>query len=421
MKDVVIIGGGPAGSALGCYLSLAGISNLILEKSSHPRPHVGESLVPATTRVFKEIGFLETMESEGFVKKFGASWHSPAPESEFAIWFKEFPQPGVDQDYTYHVDRSRFDQLLFQRARQLGSDVQEGVGVREVLFEDGRASGVLCSREGSNFRVSARVVVDASGRSGVVGNQLRLRKNDPIFNQFTVHSWFEGVERGTGATADFIHIYFLPVKRGWAWQIPITSKVTSVGIVAEREVFRDSKGRIEEWFLEMTGLSPDLASAMQGAESVTPFRSEADYSYSMDQFVGDGFLMVGDAARFVDPIFSSGVSVACYSAKFASAEIVRALGTGDVSRASLQPYETRLRAGVGIWYGFISLYYKLMHLFSHFITDDRYRLQILQLLQGEVYDREKAGVLDEMRKVIKTVEETEGHVWKPYLSDIPID
>ena len=100
MKDVVIIGGGPAGSALGCYLSLAGISNLILEKSSHPRPHVGESLVPATTRVFKEIGFLETMESEGFVKKFGASWHSPAPESEFAIWFKEFPQPGVDQDYT---------------------------------------------------------------------------------------------------------------------------------------------------------------------------------------------------------------------------------------------------------------------------------------------------------------------------------
>ncbi len=421
MKDVVIIGSGPAGSALGCYLSLAGILNLILEKSSHPRPHVGESLVPATTRVFKEIGFLETMESEGFVKKFGASWHSPAPESEFAIWFKEFPQPGVDQDYTYHVDRSRFDQLLFQRARQLGSDVQEGVGVREVLFEDGRASGVLCSRDGSNFRVSSRVVVDASGRNGVLGNQLRLRKNDPIFNQFAVHSWFEGVERGTGATADFIHIYFLPVKRGWAWQIPITSSVTSVGVVAEREVFRDSKGRIEEWFLEMAGLSPDLARAMQSAESVAPFRSEADYSYSMDQFVGDGFLMVGDAARFVDPIFSSGVSVACYSAKFASAEIVRALAAGDVSRNSLQPYETRLKAGVGIWYEFISLYYKLMHLFSHFITDDRYRLQILQLLQGEVYDREKAGVLDEMRKVIKTVEEAEGHVWKPYLSDIPID
>ena len=301
------------------------------------------------------------------------------------------------------MDRSRFDQLLFQRARQLGSDVQEGVGVREVLFEDGRASGVLCSRDGSNFRVSSRVVVDASGRNGVLGNQLRLRKNDPIFNQFAVHSWFEGVERG------------------WAWQIPITSSVTSVGVVAEREVFRDSKRRIEEWFLEMAGLSPDLARAMQSAESVAPFRSEADYSYSMDQFVGDGFLMVGDAARFVDPIFSSGVSMACYSAKFASAEIVRALAAGDVSRNSLQRYETRLKAGVGIWYEFISLYYKLMHLFSHFITDDRYRLQILQLLQGEVYDREKAGVLDEMRKVIKTVEETEGHVWKPYLSDIPID
>ena len=365
MNDVIIIGGGPAGSTLGCYLSLAGISNVILEKSAHPRPHVGESLVPATTRVFKEIGFLEIMESEGFVKKFGASWHSPAPESEFAIWFNEFPQPGVDQDYTYHVDRSRFDQLLYQRARELGSEVQEGVAVREILFEDGVASGVLCSREGSNFRVSGRVVVDASGRSGVLGNQLRLRRNDPIFNQFAVHSWFEGVERGTGTTADFIHIYFLPVKRGWAWQIPINSSVTSVGIVAEREVFRDSKGRIEEWFQEMTGLSPDLASAMRSAESVTPFRSEADYSYSMDQFVGDGFLMVGDAARFVDPIFSSGVSVACYSAKFGSAAIVKALKTGDLSRAGLQPYETRLRAGVGI---------------CHFITDVRVHRPLLQAI-----------------------------------------
>ena len=421
MKDVVIIGGGPAGSVLGCYLSRAGISNIILEKASYPRPHVGESLVPATTRIFKEIELLATMESEGFVKKFGASWHSPAPDSEFAIWFNEFPQPGVDQDHTYHVDRGRFDQLLLQHAREAGSDVLEKVAVREVLFEDGRASGVICAGEDRMFRVPARLVVDASGRSALLGNQLRLRKNDPIFTQFAVHSWFQEVDRGAGPTTDFIHIYFLPVKRGWAWQIPITSEVTSVGIVAEKEVFRESKGRIEEWFMEMTALSPDLEKAMRSARSVTPFRSEADYSYSMDQFVGNGFLLVGDAARFVDPIFSSGVSVACYSAKFAADAIMQALEAGDVSRHKLQPYETRLKAGVGIWYEFIRLYYKLMHLFSHFITDDRYRLQIIQLLQGEVYDREKAGVLDEMRKVIKTVEETEGHFWQPHLSDVPID
>ena len=421
MKDVVIIGGGPAGSVLGCYLSRAGISNIILEKASYPRPHVGESLVPATTRIFKEIELLATMESEGFVKKFGASWHSPAPDSEFAIWFNEFPQPGVDQDHTYHVDRGRFDQLLLQHAREAGSDVLEKVAVREVLFEDGRASGVICAGEDRMFRVPARLVVDASGRSALLGNQLRLRKNDPIFNQFAVHSWFQEVDRGAGPTTDFIHIYFLPVKRGWAWQIPITSEVTSVGIVAEKEVFRESKGRIEEWFMEMAALSPDLEKAMRSARSVTPFRSEADYSYSMDQFVGNGFLLVGDAARFVDPIFSSGVSVACYSAKFAADAIMQALEAGDVSRHKLQPYETRLKAGVGIWYEFIRLYYKLMHLFSHFITDDRYRLQIIQLLQGEVYDREKAGVLDEMRKVIKTVEETEGHFWQPHLSDVPID
>lgn len=420
MTDVVIIGGGPAGAFMGSYLSRAGVSNVILEKATFPRAHVGESMVTATTRVFDEIGFLSKMDEAGFPRKYGASWH-PITGGEYAIWFKEFPQEGVNQDYTYHVDRSKFDLLLLEHAESLGSVVHQNAGVEEVLFEDGRAVGVRAAIGGESVEIPAKVVVDASGRAAVVGSTLGLKTRDPVFNQFAVHAWFEGLDRGEGPTADFIHIYFLPAQRGWAWQIPITDAVTSVGVVAERDVFRTASGRMDEYFADMVASNADLAHAMRDTTPVTDLRAEADYSYSMSQFVGDGWVLIGDAARFVDPIFSSGVSVAAHSAKFASDAVVAGLAAGDVSRAALEPYETRLREGVDVWYEFIQLYYKLLHLFTYFIGKDEYRHQVLQLLQGDVYDRSKATVLDAMRRVIDTVERTPGHLWKPYLTDITID
>ncbi|MEX1257209.1 MAG: NAD(P)/FAD-dependent oxidoreductase [Gemmatimonadota bacterium] len=421
MTDVIIIGGGPAGAFIGSYLSMAGIDNLIIDKQMHPRAHVGESMVTATTRVFKEIGFLETMEREKFPRKYGASWHPTTTKGEYAIWFKEFPQPGIDQDYTYHVDRSRFDLLLLRHASELGSRVLQGAQVKGVQFEDGFASGVTVSIEGEEVTLPAKIVVDASGRSTVLGSQLRLKKNDPIFDQFALHAWYEDVSRGSGPTADFIHIYFLPVERGWAWQIPITDTVTSMGVVTEKSVFKKSRGRSEEHFEEMVASNPDLQEAMAVARRINDLKAEGDYSYSMSSFAGNGWLLVGDAARFVDPIFSSGVSVAAYSAKFASEAIAAALEKGDLSASAFLEYETKLRAGVEVWYEFIRLYYKLLHLFTWFIDKKEYRLQVLQLLQGDVYDRGNAKALDAMREVIEKVESTPGHLWQQYLTDIPID
>jgi FADH2 O2-dependent halogenase len=160
---------------------------------------------------------------------------------------------------------------------------------------------------------------------------------------------------------------------------------------------------------------------MSTAKQVNEFKSEADYSYMMSRFVGNGWMLVGDAARFVDPIFSSGVSIACESAKFASETIVAALAANDVSEANFLAYEAKIKKGVTVWYEFIRLYYKLMHLFTYFIDSKEHRLQILQLLQGEVYERDDVPVLEAMRSMIRTVEETPGHIWKPHLTDIPID
>lgn len=424
MIDVAIIGGGPAGSALGAYLSLAGIDNVIFEKGMHPRPHVGESLVTATTRIFQDIGFLETMEREGFPKKYGAAWHPTSDTGQFDIAFAEFPQKGIDQDYTYHVNRSRFDLLLLKHAQSLGSKVYQGVHVTKVLFDENKASGVRARIAGEEVDIPAKIVVDASGRDTLLGRQLRLKKKDPIFNQYAVHAWFNNVDRGQGKSAEYIHIYFLPVERGWVWQIPITDEITSIGVVVEKEHFGQTMrdvDNLEEYFNLHLQSTPDLLHAMRDADRVNDYKTEGDYSYSMEQLSGEGFLLIGDAARFVDPIFSSGVSVALYSAKFASERIKHALEIDDYGAEVFAPYEQKLRQGVEVWYEFIRLYYKLLHLFTYFIQSEEHRIGVLRLLQGDVYERDEVTVLDEMRKFIKKVESSENHIFKKYLTEIPIE
>ncbi|MEA3412385.1 MAG: NAD(P)/FAD-dependent oxidoreductase [Pseudomonadota bacterium] len=422
MPDVIIVGGGPAGSTMGCYLSQAGISNILFEKEAHPRPHVGESLVPSTTRVFHDIGFLETMEREAFPRKYGAAWHPPRRKANMFIKFAVFPQPGVDQDYTYHVDRAKFDHLLLKHAESKGTEVVQAVPVEKVVFDDGRAIGVRYSVYGRTQEISAKVVVDATGRSTLIGRQLNAKDPDPLFNQFAVHGWFENVDRGDVETGEDIHIYFLPVERGWVWQIPITDNITSIGVVAEKRVFKRSGKDYAGWFYDLAASAPDIEHAMRDAVHINDFKVEADYSYCMQSFCGDGYIMIGDAARFVDPIFSSGVSVALTSAKFASERIIQGLAENDTSQAMFAPYEVRLKRGTTIWYEFITLYYKLLPLFTKFIASRKHRHEVLQLLQGEVYDRRQVPVLDSMRRYIKAVEESKGHLLRDALDpNIPLD
>lgn len=421
MSDVIIIGGGPAGAAMGCYLSKAGIRNTIIEKANHPRPHVGESMVTASTRIFEEIGFLQTMEETGFVKKYGATWHAPANRGKFSIEFAEFPQPGIHQDYTYHVDRGKFDHQLLKHAESLGSTVMQGVVVKRVLLENGRAVGVRVSLGDREVDMPAKVVVDASGRGTLMGRQLHVVEKDTLFNQYAVHAWFKDLDKGDDLTRDHIHIYFLTVERGWVWQIPITDEITSVGVVVDKSVFSEFHADIETYFNAQLQTNHNLAHTMRHAQRINEFKSEGDYSYSLTNFVGDGYLMIGDAARFVDPIFSSGVSIALYSAKYASERIVQAFKQNEFSTAVFKPYEDRLREGAGVWYEFIRLYYKLLPLFTHFIANPEYRLQVLQLLQGEVFDRSEVPVLNAMRRYIETVEQSKSHIFKSQLADIPLE
>lgn len=432
--DIGIIGGGPAGATLASYLSRAGLSCVVLESALFPRPHVGESLIPATTPVLHDIGALPKVESAGFPRKYGAAWTSAAPPGiptlgfqlshgweASEVEFSERKQARVSQDYTYHVDRGRFDLLLLQHAESNGAAVYEGVRVQraELSDVDPRIVFTMGRRE---VRVRVRMIVDASGRSTFLGRQLRLKVPDPVFNQYAIHAWFDGLDRSALAVnkekADFIFIHFLPVTDTWVWQIPITDSVTSIGVVTQKKHFTQAKQDWEGFFWTYMDSRPELAEALRCSQRVRPFRAEGDYSYAMKAITGDRWLLIGDAARFVDPIFSSGVSVAMNSARLASHDIIAAAENGDFGKPAFADFERTLRRAVRNWYEFISIYYRLNILFTAFVSDPCYRLDVLKMLQGDVYDADEPVALTKMREITRQVEQNPDHLWHKHLGTL---
>ena len=217
---------------------------------------------------------------------------------------------------------------------------------------------------------------------------------------------------------DFIFIHFLPITDTWVWQIPITDTITSVGVVTQKKHFTAARQDWEGFFWQSMESRPELAAALRASDRVRPFRPEGDYSYAMREICGDQWLMIGDAARFVDPIFSSGVSVAMNSARIASYDIVAAAERGDFRKPVFASYETMLRRAVRNWYEFISIYYRLNILFTAFVADPRYRLDVLKMLQGDVYDGSEPVALTKMREITRAVEQNPGHLWHKYLGTL---
>lgn len=444
--DIAVLGGGPGGSAAASYLAKAGLKCVIFERELFPRQHVGESLVPASNRVLNDLGLIEQMDEHRFPRKFGAVWTSAAyapvynvdweglgegaqssgtAEASADIRFEERTQPGVDLNYTWHVDRGKFDNMLLHNASRLGAAVYEGTRVQAVDFSDPTMPKVRLSMGRQEINLRTRMVVDASGRHTLLGNQLRLKQTDPVFDQYAIHTWFDNYNRLAVSKkemfGDYIFIHFLPVNNTWIWQIPITETITSIGVVTQKKNFQKTRQSREQFFWDCIDSRKELGDALRAAKQLRPLKDEGDYSYSMRQICGDGFVLVGDAARFVDPIFSSGVSIALNSAKLAAQDIVKAANNGGFHKSAFSDFESMMRRGTRNWYDFINLYYRLNVLFTFFIQDRRYRIDVLKLLQGDMYDEDRPKVLNEMARVVADVERRPGHPWHKLLNDLTCD
>ncbi len=401
---VVIVGGGPAGSILACLLAQRDVPVLLIERDIHPRQHVGESLTPSLNMVFDKIQFLPKLESAGFIHKPGAAWTSPnSPIGKFvSIRLNEFPIPGAIQDYAYNVERDVLDAMLLRHAHEHGAKVLEGVRVEKVLFDGDRATGVrtrLPDQSERDFR--ADFIVDASGRRCLLATELGLKRKDAEFNQFGIYSWFKRLAPTPAGTEGMLFLHFLGLERAWAWQIPLRDGVHSVGVVTQKADWKKASTSAEEFFHSLTRRNANLHHNLRHAERVRPWQTEGDFSYSVEHMVGRGWLMVGDALQFVDPVFSTGVDVAGYSAFYAADAISAILDDGADEDRVLKEYERRIRDGVDAWYELISLFYRLQNLFTFFAVRKATRESVVRILQGNLYEPDALQRARDMAALMK--------------------
>ena len=320
--DVLVIGGGPAGSASATLLARQGWQVRLFERERFPREHVGESLLPASLPILDQLGVLPAVEQAGFTKKLGATmvWGT---DSEPWSWY--FSETNRTHPHSYQVWRPTFDKLLLDNARAAGVDVQEGRRVTDVDLSDPAKPSVRVASEESTATHMARFLVDASGQTGLIGPARNLRSYDSDFQNLAVYAYYDGADHL--AVPDDGNIFIESYADGWIWVIPLAGGRSSVGAVVDSEL--GQRGIAEaglEAFLDsqiaQAARVRDLLAA--GARSDGPYVIR-DWSYVSSEMAGENFVIAGDAACFVDPLFSSGVHLALSSGLLAAAYVTTAL------------------------------------------------------------------------------------------------
>jgi len=331
--DVVVIGGGPAGSTVSTLLAKAGVSVELFERETFPRFHIGESLIPETYWVLKDLDMLPKMQASHFVKKYSVQFVNSEGRESAPFYFWDNKPHECSQ--TWQVVRSEFDQMLLENAREHGVNVHEGVRVHDVTFEGDRAVGVRI-KDGEGFReVRAKVVVDASGQNGLLMNRLNLRVWDPILNKGAIWTYWENAYRDSGKDEGATLVIQNGNRQGWFWYIPQHDNIVSIGIVAPFDYIFKGRTNYAQTYEEEVEMCPGVKQRVANAKKVTGYFATKDYSYRSTRVSGDGWVLVGDAFGFLDPLYSSGVLLALKSGQLASKAIVDGLAKADTSEAQL--------------------------------------------------------------------------------------
>ncbi len=384
---VIVIGGGPAGTTVATLIAQQGYRVTLFERENFPRYHIGESLIPETYWVLKRLGMLEKMKSSHFVKKYSVQFVSPTGKHSAPFYFHDNNPHECSQ--TWQIRRSEFDVMMLKNAEGQGVDVHEGTRVLDVIFEGDRAVGVqVKDKTGNKKEIRANVVVDASGQSSLLINKFGLRVSDAELNKGALWTYFVGAYRDSGKDEGATIVLSLKDKKGWFWYIPMHDNIVSVGVVADFAYLFDGRASHEATYAAEMANCPAVGERVSMATQIAPVKATKDYTYRASRAAGNGWVLVGDAFGFLDPLYSSGVLLALKSGELAADAIVHGLKIGDTSRSQLGKWEAGYVEGMNRMRRLVCEYYDGFNLGEFIRRFPHHRGNVTDLLIGDLFKQE---------------------------------
>ena len=400
--DCIIVGGGPAGSAVATIIAESGYDTLLIEREAMPRYHIGESLMPETYWCFERLGVLDQMRNSDYVRKMSVQFVSSSGRESQPFFFKQHDPRECAS--TWQVERAEFDNMLFENAASKGATCVDQTRVMEVLMDGDRAVGVkLQTADGSSREVHSKVVVDATGLQAVIAHRMGLRRDEEDLKKIAIWSYFENAEREPGEHGGATIILHTEKKDSWFWFIPLRNNITSVGVVGDRGYMLDGRESPEQTFFDELELCPAMQRRLAPSTNTEKFRVAREFSYTTTQQAGDGWVLVGDAMGFIDPIYSSGVYFALQSGIMAADAIVTGLKNDDTSANQLASWVGEFKNGTQWIRKLVDVYYCNPFSMGQFLKMyPQYISNVTDLLIGRIFYDGAGDVFQDLDPAMKT-------------------
>ena len=398
--DVIVIGGGPAGSTTAALVAEHGHRVLLLERARFPRFQIGESLMPGTYWSFKRLGVLEKLKKSAYVRKYSVQFFGASGRGSAPFYFHRHDPH--ESSVTWQVLRSEFDQMMLENAREKGACVRQGAAVQEVLFDGDRAFGVRTkSGDGSLQDLHAGVVVDATGRSALISRKLGIKTEEPTLKKASLFTHFESGSRDEGIDEGATLILHTRTKDAWFWYIPLAGDVVSVGVVGDiGYLVQKREGTPQEIFEEELDRCPPMKDRLERARQLFPMKVTSDFSYRARSVSGAGWVLVGDAYGFLDPVYSSGVFLALKSGEMAADAIHEAISNDDFSAKQLGKWGDAFIPGMEAIRKLVYAFYTKEFSFSRFLEAHPECLDgIVDILSGKIYVNDVTPIFGPMGKM----------------------